>query len=130
MNARKNSVAAKLAIQAAALLVCLPALSQADSATPAPRSVRVSTAGLDLNTPAGAQALYSRLNSAAKAVCNREFEGDPIYGPQFDLCYRATLQSVVHTVNRPLVTQRYNEQHGAAEVATSEDASQIRVAAK
>jgi UrcA family protein len=130
MNARKNSVAVKLAIQATALLVCLPALSQTDSAMPAPRSVQVSTAGLDLNTPAGAQAFYSRLNSAAKAVCNGKYEGDPIYGPQFDLCYRETLRSVVHTVNRPLVTQRYNEQHGAAEVATSEDASLIRIAAK
>ena len=129
MNARKNSVAAKLAIQAAAILACLPALSQADSAAPAPRSIQVSTAGLDLNTPAGAQAFYSRLNSAAKEVCNREFEGDPIYGPQFSLCHRATLRRAVLTVNRPLVTQRYNEQHGAVE-DTSEDASLIRVAAK
>ena len=130
MNARKNSLAAKLAIQAAALLVCLPALSQADSATPAPRSMQVSTAGLDLNTPAGAQAFYSRLNSAAKKVCNRESEGDPIYGPQFSLCYRDTLRIAVLSVNRPLVTQRYNEQHGAPEAATSEDASLIRIAAK
>ena len=130
MNARKHSVAAKLALQAAALLACLPALSQADSAAPAPRSVQVSTAGLDLNTPAGAQAFYSRLSSATKKVCNRESEGDPIYGRQFNLCYTATLRSAVHTVNRPLVTQRYNEQHGADEVATSEDASLIRVAAK
>jgi UrcA family protein len=130
MNARKNSVAAKLAIQAAAILACLPALSQADSAMPAPKSVQVSTAGLDLNTPAGAQAFYSRLSSAAKTVCDRESEGDPIYGSQFDLCYRATLQSAVHTANRPLVTQRYNERHGADETATSEDTSLIRVAAK
>ena len=130
MNARKNSVAVKLAIQAAALLVCLPTLSQADSPTPAPRSMQVSTAGLDLNTLAGAQAFYSRLSSAAKIVCNRESEGDPIFGPQFDLCYRDTLRSAVHTVNRSLVTQRFNEQHGAAEVATSEDASLIRIAAK
>jgi UrcA family protein len=130
MNARKNSVAVKLAIQAAALLACLPVLSQADSATPAPRSMQVSTAGLDLNTPAGAQAFYSRLNSAAKRVCNRESEGDTIYGPQFSLCYSATLRSAVLTVNRPLVTQRYNEQHGATEAAPTEDASPIRVAAK
>src|ERR1700733_818425 len=130
MNAIKNSVAVKLAIQAAALLACLPALSQADSATPAPRSMQVSTAGLDLNTPAGAHAFYSRLNSAAKKVCNRESEGDPIYGPQFSLCYRDTLRSAVLTVNRPLVTQRYNERHGAAEAGTSEDAGLIRVAAK
>jgi len=130
MNARKNSVAAKLAIQAAALLACLPALSHADSATPALRALQVSTAGLDLNTPAGAQAFYTRLNSAAKSVCNRESEGDPILGSQFSLCYTATLRSAVHTVNRPLVTQRYNEQHGAAEAAAPEDASLIRVAAK
>ena len=130
MNTRKNSIAAKLAIQAAVLLACLPALSQADSGTPAPRSMQVSAAGLDLNTAAGAHAFYSRLNSAAKSVCNRNSEGDPIYGRQFSLCYGATLRSAVLTVNRPLVTQRYNEEHGAAGPATSEDASLIRMAAK
>ncbi|HEX4150641.1 MAG TPA: UrcA family protein [Steroidobacteraceae bacterium] len=130
MNARNNSVATKLAIQVAALLVCLPGLSQADSATPALRSVQVSTVGLDLNTPVGAQALYGRLSTAAKSVCGREFEGDPIYGGKFELCYRVTLRSVVHTVNRPLVTKRYNEQHGAADALASEDASLVRMAAK
>ena len=133
MNARKNPVAAKLAIlaiQAGALLICLRALLQADSATPASRSIQVSTVGLDLNTAAGARAFYSRLDTAAETVCGRESQGDPIYGRQFEICHRDTLRMAVHAVNRPLVTQRYNERQGTAEAATSEDPSPIRIAAK
>jgi UrcA family protein len=70
---------------------------------------RVSYAGLDLNTDAGARVLFRRLKSASEQVC------EPLEGQRLDQhqlwrkCVDRALADAVRQVNRPQVTVLYQE---------------------
>jgi UrcA family protein len=75
--------------------------AQADSSDV--RQVKVRFAELDLSKPAGAEALYRRLEKAASRVCGNISIG---YTNRTNSeCYQTALSNAVIQVNSPLVTE-------------------------
>ena len=74
-------------------------------------AIQVSTQGLDLHSPAGAQEFYGRLKHAAEVACthgNRvdlKPSGDPVG------CSEKALGEAIRSANLPLLTQVYLETH-------------------
>ena len=70
----------------------------------AEQQIAVSTKGLDLSTPAGARAFYSRLSHAVIAACG----GAPTSfftseEERFQACYKASMDEAVIKAHAPLV---------------------------
>ena len=84
-----------------ALTVCLLGITPAWSNTPDPPSVTVRYADLDLSSPAGATALYQRIQAAAKQVCSAG--ADPIEHMSRGGCYHRAIDNAVRKVNSPLL---------------------------
>jgi UrcA family protein len=84
-----------------ALIVCLLGITPAWSNTPDAPSVTVRYADLDLSSPAGANALYQRIEAAAKQVCRAGT--DPIEQISQRGCYRRAVGDAVRKVNSPLL---------------------------
>jgi UrcA family protein len=80
-------------------------------------AIHVSTRGLDLSQPAGAQRFYMRLRHAADEACTR---GDRVgLAPASNLkaCYEKALADAIRSANMPLVTQFYLATHTLREAA-------------
>lgn len=93
-------------------------------------SIQVSTQGLDVSQPQGAQKLYWRLKHAARVVCT---DGDrvglePAQDPES--CYETALADAVRAANLKLLTQLYLELHTLREAAVHGIDVPIPVAAK
>jgi UrcA family protein len=97
-------------------------MSQAASLDPPSVSVKVSSAGLDLNSAVGAHAMLRRLAGAAEQACGVEAEFDALQGGRYRVCYRETLGKAVRALNQPAVTQVYVAQypHEAARYGISD----------
>jgi UrcA family protein len=108
MLAKKMALTTKSAVLAAALITFIPALSQADAPFVGAKSMRLSTAGFDLNTEAGATAFYAHVTNVVGSVCNSGMSSDPIYGSQVDACIKATLQSAIKSLHKPMLTAVFN----------------------
>jgi UrcA family protein len=95
----------------AALLVTMCTLGSGMSQAQTPDSdtvaVKVSTAGIDLKTPAGAQAMFTRLTIAAQQACGVEAEFDALRVAKFDQCYKDALSKVIRSLNEPAITRVY-----------------------
>ena len=93
-------------------------------------AIHVSTQGLDLHHPAGAQELYTRLKHAADVACT--------HGNRVDLkppsdpvgCYEKALGEAIRSVNLPLVTQVYLETHTLRQAAAYGIEAPAQLAAK
>jgi len=70
-------------------------------------SVKVSTAGIDLNTAAGAQLFFTRLTVAAQQACGVEAEFDALRAAKFDHCYKEALGNAVRALSQPAITRVY-----------------------
>jgi UrcA family protein len=116
MFKNKHYRSANLAILGAAMLTILPALTWSDTLDGDARSLKVSAVGINVNSDAGAKALYTRLSEAAKSVCGLAYSGDAIWGANFNSCYDATMNNAVHAVNRPLLTKLLKEKHDSLTV--------------
>ena len=90
----------------AVALTGLPAWSQAGERDSNQKRV-VSYVGLDLNSPAGARILYSRLLLAAYAVCEDPHSVRTRVLTPSHPCMRKAMRDAVTTVNRPQLTQLY-----------------------
>jgi len=91
-----------LACSAAIALACVLAASNA-FAVDQIRSETVKYADLKVDTPAGAQALYSRIHSAARRVCG--YEATSIQGPSvWQNCVRPAVDAAVAKVNNSQLT--------------------------
>ena len=66
---------------------------------------RVTTQGLDLSQPVGAQELYSRLKHASQVVCTHGMRVDLEPVADESACYEKALGDAVRSVNLPLLTQ-------------------------
>ena len=109
MSSRATSKFVKAALVAAACAL-VSSISQADSFDM--NSVKVSPAGLDLNSNAGAQTMFKRLTVAAEQVCggaNAEF--DALRTVVYRACYRETLSNAIRSLNAPMVTHAYVVQY-------------------
>jgi UrcA family protein len=65
--------------------------------------VAVSTGDLDLSSPAGAQAMISRFQSAARKICGPEPTDRLSFGHEYDTCVRETVNRAVVDLGSPSV---------------------------
>ena len=91
----------RIAAFAAALVL---SAAGAVAAQAEPQTLTVSTAGYDLNTPAGAKAFYRHLSQAVVAACG----GAPTSfftseEERFQACYKDALKAAVDSSHAPLV---------------------------
>ncbi len=75
-------------------------------------SVTVRYTDLDLNTPAGVEALYARLRAAAKAVCNVDERKPLTEAMAAKNCYHQTLSAAVDEAKLPTLTALHSVEHG------------------
>jgi UrcA family protein len=73
------------------------------------RSETVKFNDLRVDTPAGVQALYSRIHAAAKRVCE---DSDPVMGPGAIACARKAEAGAIQTLSLPQLTAYYREKTG------------------
>jgi UrcA family protein len=67
---------------------------------------------LDVNTPAGAQALYGRIHAAANRVCDSNISSDPFGALLAANCAREAVAKAVEQLNLPALTAYYNMSTG------------------
>jgi len=93
-------------------------------------AIQVSTRGLDLNQPAGAQRLYWRLQYAAQVACTRgnRVGLEPSSDPQG--CREQALANAIRTARMPLLTQIYLATHTIREAAAHGIDVPVQMAAK
>jgi UrcA family protein len=72
-------------------------------------SIKVSFADLDLNKTAGVDALYKRIQRAARMVCRDSTSPFDIgRARKFRKCYEAAIDTAVTDVRSPLLTARHD----------------------
>lgn len=107
MNAVVTKSALALALSAALTLPVVPAHAdriEGVTVSSAP-TIRVSYAELDINKPRGLEVLYSRIQRAAKTVC--DVSGAPqelARGRHAKACYKTAVDDAVRQINRPTLT--------------------------
>jgi UrcA family protein len=77
----------------------------------------IDTKGLDLNRPADAQTLYTRIRHAADDVCTRGRQVDllPVDNPA--RCSEKALADAIRSAKLPMLTQIYLTTHSSQEAA-------------
>jgi len=75
---------------------------------------RVSYAGLNLDSAAGARMLLRRLEAAAEQVCERPDQRDLAQQQRFHACYAQALADAVRQVNHRQLTVLYQASTGSA----------------
>jgi UrcA family protein len=118
MNTKVSSLATKPFICFAAIAACA-ALFGATQATGHEVTVKiqVSTAGLDLNQPAGAREAYARLQRAAGIACTHGMRVDLQPAASFAGCYEKALGDAVRSARRPQLTMVYLATHATRDAA-------------
>ena len=127
----KTVVMSAWSVLGAAVVACtLFAGEVAAEGRPVKVALQVSARGLDLNKPAGARELYSRLKNAAWIVCTRANRAGLEPSPDPDACYELALGEAIRSANLPLLTQAYLETHLPRDAATYGIDVPVHVAAK
>jgi UrcA family protein len=90
----------------------------------------VSTAGLDLNTRAGALALYDRLKYAAVTLCTRGNRVGLAPSDHPVACYEDALGNAVRAANQPQLSRVYLTTHTLKVAATYGISVPVQVADK
>jgi UrcA family protein len=91
---------------------------------------RVTTQGLDVHQPAGARALYFRLQHAAEVVCTHGMRVDLKPVADKGACYEKALANSIGSANLPLLTQVYLQTHTLLEAAARGIDVPVQMAAK
>lgn len=109
----------KTLLVSAALVMAANSASAADSINVGytQLSEKVSYGDLDVNKAEGAQALYKRLNRAAKNVCAPLRGRDLSRSKAHRACLGEALANAVSEVNQPLLTQHHNSRGSDASTA-------------
>jgi UrcA family protein len=97
-----------VAFSIAMLLACVCVVSSA-FADDQVRSETVKFADLNVNAPAGAEALYTRIHSAAKRVCSQT---DPVLGAAASACARKAEAQAIEKLSLPQLTAYYQMKTG------------------
>jgi UrcA family protein len=79
--------------------------ANADSTTDDPPRIVVSLAGFDLASQKGADAMYRRIQSAAKIVCRVNESREQPRIARARACYRSAIDDAVAQANRPLLSE-------------------------
>ena len=98
-----SNIKTPLVFTAAMLLTCVWGASSAFADEPV-RSERVQFQDLNVNTPEGVQALYTRIHTAAKRVC---FDSDPVMRSAAGPCARTAEANAIAKLNLPQLTAYY-----------------------
>ena len=93
-------------------------------------AIHVSTQGLDLSQPAGAQQFYTRLQHAARVVCTHGNQVGLAPSPDPEGCYEQALGDAIRSANVPLLTQVYLVTHTLREAAAHGIDVPAQIAAK
>jgi UrcA family protein len=93
-------------------------------------AIHVSTQGLDLRQPAGAQEFYMRLQRAARVACTHGNRVDLAPAPDPEGCYEKALGDAIRSANVPLLTQVYLATHTLREAAARGIDVPAQIAAK
>jgi UrcA family protein len=98
-----SNIKTPLAVATAVLLTCVWGVSStfADEEV---RSEKVKFQDLNVDTPEGVQALYTRIHTAAKRVCS---ENDPVMRLAAGPCARAAEGNAIAKLNLPQLTAYY-----------------------
>jgi UrcA family protein len=91
---------------------------------------QVSTHGLDLSQPAGAQALYGRLKHASQVVCTHGMRVDLAPSPDPQGCYEKALADAISSLHLPMLTQVYLQTHTLQQAVARGIAMPVQLAAK
>jgi UrcA family protein len=129
MNTQLLNAKSLFSITVVAACVALSGPVQAESQEVTVK-IPVSTAGFDLNQPARARELYSRLRQAARTACR---DGDRVgLEPvkHFTGCYEQALGEAIRVANQPQLTLVYLETHTSEDAATRGIVVPTLVAAK
>ena len=94
-----------------------PATAGSQSGSPETRSTRVSYADLDLQTEAGARAVFQRIRRAARSVCEINMDDAWDGRVRYFACVRDSTNHAVDKVNSPLVTAMNSEGHNKSQLA-------------
>ena len=76
------------------------------------KSVTVNYADLNLNTPAGVEALYARLRAASRSVCDLGLRRALAEVVASRSCFREVLATAVGSANMPTLTARHRTASG------------------
>ena len=109
MNSNVNTASrAFLTASRATLLACawVAATALADDGV---RTETVKFQDLNTGTPAGVEALYGRIHSAARRVCS---ESDPLLQAAVSACMRKAVGSAIEKLNLPQLTAYYRVKTG------------------
>jgi UrcA family protein len=118
MNSVKSQRRSSAWPVALASLACLVGVAPVLATVPVEtRSVSVRYSNLDLQSAAGATALYHRLQGAARAVCGYG-ELDLTVHAYVNRCNRSAISEAVSAVNAPLLSAIHNAQGGASVTAS------------
>jgi UrcA family protein len=98
-----TNIKTPLAVAAALLLTCVGGASSAFGDEEV-RSEKVKFQDLNVNTPEGVQALYTRIHTAAKRVC---WDSDPVMRSAAGPCARAAEGNAIAKLNLPQLTAYY-----------------------
>jgi UrcA family protein len=93
-------------------------------------AIHVSTQGLDLRQPPGAQEFYMRLQRAARVACTHGNRVDLAPAPDPEGCYEKALGDAIRSANVPLLTQVYLATHTLREAAARGIDVPAQIAAK
>jgi UrcA family protein len=129
MNTQLLNAKSLFSIAVVAVCVALSGTVQAESHEVTVK-IAVSAAGLDLNKPAGARELYSRLRQAARTACR---DGDRVGlepAENFVGCYEQALGESIRVANLPQLTLVYLQTHTSEDAATRGIVVPTLVAAK
>jgi UrcA family protein len=93
-------------------------------------SIQVSTRGLDVSQPSGAQKLYQRLQEAARVVCTHGNRVGLEPAPDPEGCREKALADAIRAANITLLTQVYLASHTLREAAAHGIEIPVQMAAK
>jgi UrcA family protein len=118
MYVKETSIGVRPLVRAFALVAALVAGNAGAKSFDVDVAIHVSTHGIDVNQPAGAQELYKRIQHAAYVACT--------YGDRIDLkpaesyvdCREKALGNAVRSANAPLLTQIYLQTHTIQQAST------------
>ena len=133
-----RSISAQTHVRAAAFAVLCSLVSAAALADQAagPKdhevtvAIQVSTRGLDLSQPAGAQKLYWRLQHAAREACTSGNRVGLAPSPDPTGCREKALADAIRSANLTLLTQVYLASHTLREAAAHGIDVPVQMAAK
>jgi UrcA family protein len=96
-----------------AAVACMAAgYTRADNNTDDVRTIVVSLAGFDLSSAKGADAVYSRIRSAAKIVCAVDQSRQLAQIARARACFRNAVDDGITQANRPLLSALHARRTG------------------